>query len=216
MTVLSGKVAKVKITAITPTSATGETFTKLSTGKYQITDYTKRHWDRQTTGLPSVYVATTLHGAADYAVDPVNGIIQFSPTSITTGTVAVTADIHYVAASYLGRTHAWSAEMETNMFDVTAFNTSTGSRTWRSFTPGLTEGTVTLSRHVDSSSTGPEFFDRLNLSNDVLVELHMNDFDHLAGYGWIEADNWDVPIDDMESEEITIKLDGPLYYSTSS
>ena len=220
MGALSGKVAKVKITAITPTSSTGETFTKLSTGKYQITDYTKRHWDRQTTGAPTVYVNTTARTADEYTVDPVNGIIQFSPTSLTTGAVPVTADIHYVTASYLTQARSWSAELDTPMHDVTAFNTSTGSKTWRSYTPGLMGGTVTLGRLVSTGSTANgypvEFYDRLNLNQDLVVELHMQDFEHLAGYGWIEQDTFNVPIDEQETEDITIRLDGPLYYSTSS
>ena len=220
MAVLSGKVAKVKITAVTPTSATAEAFTKLSTGKYQITDYTKRHWDRETTGAPTVYVNTTARTAGEYTVDPVNGILQFSPTSLTTGTVPVTADIHYVTASYLGQTRRWEAELETPMHDVTAFNTSTGSKTWRSFTPGLMGGSITLDRLVSTGSTATgqpvEFYDRLNLNNDVVVELHMNDFDHLVGYGWVETDTFNTPIDEQETESITIRLDGPLYYSTSS
>lgn len=217
MAALSGKVAKVKITAITPTSSTGEATTKLSTGKYQITDYTKRHWDRETTGLPVVYVNTTQRTADEYAIDPVNGIIQFSPSTLTTGSVPVTVDVHYVTASYLGQARSWSAEIETDMHDVTAFATSTGDgAVWRSFTPGLSGGSITLDRLVSTGSTGPEFYDRLNLNQDVVVELHMRDFEHLVGYGWVENDNWDVPIDEQETEEVTIRLDGALYYTTSS
>ena len=217
MAAISGKVAKVKITAVTPTSSTGEATTKLSSGKYQITDYTKRHWDRATTGAVKVYVNTTLSSDDKYAVDPVNGIIQFSPTSLTTGAVPVTVDVHYVTASYLGQARNWSAEIETDMHDVTAFATSTGDgAVWRSFTPGLSGGTITLDRLVSTGSTGPEFYDRLNLNNDVVVELHMQDFEHLVGYGWVETDNWDTPIDEQETEEITVRLDGALFYSTSS
>ena len=220
MVALSGKSAKIKITAITPTSSVGEATTKLSTGKYQITDYTKRHLDRSGTGAPTVYVATTARTANEYVIDPVNGIIQFSPTSLTTGTVAVTADIHYVTASYLGQARRWEAETETPMHDVTAFNTSTGSKTWRSFTPGLMGGQITIDRLVSTGSTAAgypvEFYDRVNLNNDVVVDLYMNDFHHLAGYGWIETDTFNTPIDEQETENITIRLDGPLYHSTSS
>lgn len=220
MAALSGKGAKVKITAVTPTSSTGEATTKLSSGKYQVTDYTKRHWDRETTGAVKVYVNTTLRTADEYAVDPVNGIVQFSPTSLTTGAVPVTLDVHYVTASYLAQARAWTADIETEMHDVTAFNTSTGDRTWRSFTPGLSEGSVTLDRLVSTGSTTlgypVEFYDRLNLNNDVVVELHTRDFEHLVGYGWVETDNWNAPIDEQETEEVTIRLDGALYYSTSS
>lgn len=216
MAALSGKNAKIKITSIVPTSSTGEATTKLSTGKYQITDVSKRHLDRQTTGLPTVYVNTTARTADEYTVDPVNGIIQFSPTSLTTGTVPVTVDVHYVTASYLAQANRWSAEIETDMYDVTAFATSTGTKTWRDFQPGLSQGTITIDRFVAEGSTGPEFYDRLNLSNDVVVELHMRDFDNLRGYGWVETDNWETPIDDPASESVTIRLDGPLYYTTSS
>jgi len=213
---LSGKNAKIKITAITPTSSTGEAFTKLSTGKYQITDITKRHWDRNTTGLPIVYVNTTARTAGEYTVDPVNGIIQFSPTSLTTGAVPVTADIHYRAASYLGQANRWTVEMETDVQDVTSFATSTGTKTWRDFQPNLTQGTVTIDRFWKSSSTGPEWYDRINLNSDLVVDLYAREYDHWRAYGWIETDTLETPIDDPVTDSVTIRLDGPLYYTTSS
>ena len=219
MAALSGRTAKVKTTAVAPTSSTGEATTKLSTGVYQITDYTKRHLDRNTTGLPVVYVNTTIAASSKYQINPVSGIISFDPTSYTTGAVPVTADIHYLTGSYLGQTRSWSADVATDMLYVTAFATSTGTQNWRKMIPGLTGGTVELGRFVSTGSTTdtePLLFDGQYLGSDLVVELHMNDFDHFEGFAYVNSDSWENEIDGLPQETVSLTLDGPLYFSTSS
>ena len=222
MAALSGKVAKVKVTAVAPTSATGEAFTKLSTGVYQITDYTKRHWDRNATGAPIVSLAgAPVASTVTYTVNPVQGIITFAPSSNSTGTIAVTADIHYLTASYVGQTRSWEVEVETDMDDVTAFATAAAvNAQWRAMQPGLSGGTVTLGRFRQTSTLGTTsvipFFDRLNLETDLIIDLHMQDFNRLTGFAYVEGDGWAADIESPLEESVTLRLDGPLYYSTSS
>ena len=64
---LSGKQAKVKITAAAGTGSTGEAMTKNSSGVYQITDSDKKHWDRDTP--PTVYVNSTVAASSKYDVN---------------------------------------------------------------------------------------------------------------------------------------------------
>jgi hypothetical protein len=219
MPALSGKVAKVKVTAVTPTSSTDNATTKLSSGVYQITNVGRRHIDREATAAPVVTVNSTIHSSTRYSINYVEGIFTWAASSQTTGAATVLVDHGYLTASYLGQTKQWSADINTEMNDVTAFATAAASNAqWRTIQPGLSDGTVTLSRfHSTATSTEePTFFDRLNLGNSVVIDCHMQDFERLVGFGYVEQE---ASVDDIESpleETVTIRLDGPMYYTTSS
>ncbi|MHC5112314.1 MAG: RNA-binding protein [Planctomycetota bacterium] len=214
---VSGRLAKVKVTAATPTSSTDEAFTKLSTGRYQITDYTKRIWDRNATGAPIFSIGGTPAAATEtYSVNYVQGIVTFDPSSNTTGSVAVTADLHYLTASYLGQTRTWDVEVDTNMLDVTAFSTTVAAAQFRSMTPGLSGGNVTLGRFWSSGTTAPTFHDQQVLGTRFVVDLHGQNFERLTGFAYVETDGLSADIDGLDEESVTLRLDGPLYFSTSS
>ncbi len=219
MAALSGKTAKVKVTAVTPTSSTDEAVTKLSSGVFQITAAAKRHWDRNSTGAVGVYIGAVLQGSSEYAVNPVEGVVSFATGYRPETAETVTLDPHYYTASYLGQTRSWSADFGTDMLDVTAFATSTSAAQWRTMIPGLTGGTIELGRFVSTGSTvdtEPVMFDGQWLGAELVVELHMSDDDHLAGFAYVDADAWENEVDGQPAETVSLTVDGPFYYSTST
>ena len=221
MVAAAGKTAKVKFTSAAATTSTGEAMTSLSgtTDRFlfRITDKTKRHWTRDATIPPTVYVLTTAH--TDFATNFVQGKVTFGSALTTAEGDAVTVDARHVTASYLPVTRTWDLTVSNDMLDVTTFSTTTGGVQWRTFTPGLGGGTVDLGRIVDGGTTAvPLFFDRLNTDTDLIVELINQPAGttfKFEGYARVAGSGFGVPIDALNEESVTLALDGPLYYATT-
>ena len=107
-------------------------------------------------------------------------------------------------------------DVNTDMLDVTAFSTTTGTVQWRSFVGGLSGATINLGKIVSTpTSDTPMWFDRLNSDEDVLVELHMASTYKYEGYARVETDSWGASVDALQTEDVTLTVDGPLYYATT-
>lgn len=218
MAALSGKVARIKLASQTASSSTNEAATLNADGVTLTIDASsKRHWNRgNTTGL-KVYGMSSSTAAvvasSNYSVDWAAGVVTFATARSTA--VTYTLDVPYHTASYLGLSRGWSLEAETDMLDVTCFGTGTGTPQWRSFKPGLSGARVTLQRLLDDS-TGRDFYDLENAEADLILELIPSTG---AGgyqcYGWVESDGYESPIEGLGAETVTVRVDGPLSYTTS-
>jgi len=223
MAIVTGKGAKVKYTSATYSTAAAETFTSLSATTdrtdFRITDGTKRHWTRTgTTGaplLPLMFVNTTAH-VGDFAVNYVQGKVTFDPALTTDESNGVTGTVYWLAASFLPWTRSFTADINTDMLDVTSFSTTTGTVQWRSFVGGLSGASIGLGQIVDTPTTStPMWFDRLNTDQDVIVELHMASTYKFEAYARVEGDSRTVDVEALQTEDVTLTVDGPLYYATT-
>ena len=224
MAAVTGKGAKVKVTSATYSTAAAEAFTSISPTtdriEFRITDGTKRHWARITsTGgpLPPLMLVNSTAHVGDFDVNYVQGKVTFDP-ALTTADV-VTGTVYWHTASFLPWTRSFTMDVNTDMLDVTAFSTTTGTVQWRSFVGGLSGATINLGTIVATASTStgyqPMWFDRLNTDEDILVELHMASTYKFEGWARIEGDSWAAPIDGLQTEDVTLTVDGPLYYATT-
>jgi len=216
MAARTGKVARVAVTAATPTSSTDNAATLSTDGVTLLIDSTaRRHWDRTlSTGL-RVWDTTTEISTGDYEPNWVTGQVVFDSARSTSN--SYTIDVDYLTASFLGRSRGWSAQIGTDMQDVTAFSTlSTADSQWREVVPGLSAGSVTLNRFAIGDSTGAAFFDRLAAGQETIVELWGDSTDQmkLEGYAYVGGDGWTLPIDGLADEVVTLAISSGLYYST--
>ena len=219
MAALTGKSARVKYTAATYSTAAAEAFTSLSATtdrtEFRITDGTKRHWTRDLP--PVILVNTTAH--TDFAYNPVQGKLTFGTALTTAESAQVTGTVYWLAASYLPWTRSWSADIDVGMYDITSFSTSATDTTWRVFTDGLLGANVDLGRIVDDPTTStPMWFDRLAVSQDVIVELSnvaSGTTYKWEAYGRVQADGYTAGVDALQEESVSIQVDGPLYYATT-
>jgi hypothetical protein len=220
MAALTGKAAKVKYTAAAYSTSAAEAFTSLSAStdktEFRITDGSKRHWTRDLP--PVVLVNSTAH--TDFSWNAVQGKLTFTGTPLTVAESAqVTATVYWLTASYLPWTRTWTADIDNTMLDVTSFSTSATDAQWRDFQAGLQGATVDLGRIVPVApgTTGytPLFFDRLNVGQDVIVELHLGSTYKLEAYAQVAGDGYTVPRDGLEEESVTLTVDGPMYYATT-
>lgn len=219
MAVIHGKFGRVRITAATPTSTTN-LGTDLLTDKRTLilTDTTRRHWDPAAT-LLRVYGATTGTplAAGTYTPDYVRGRVNFTTDHSTS--VAYKVDAAWMPTSCLAVTRAWTLDYSVDIKDATVFTCSTVNSDWRTYLPGLPEATIRLDRlNASSESTAAPFIDRLTLQTPLFIELMPNATlaDKWECYARIQADAHSVPVDDLLTESVTLRVDGPIYWTTST
>jgi len=220
MVALTGKAAKVKVTSASYSTAAGEAFTSLSATtdrtEFRITDGTKRHWTQAVP--PVVLVNSTAH--TDFVYNPVQGKLTFTGTPLTTAESAqVTATVYWVTASYLPWTREWSADFDTDMSDITSFSTTASDVQWRTYTPGLSGGSIDLGRIVAGPSTAvPQFFDRLNVGQDVITELSVvasGTTYKVEAYAQVADVGYQTDIASEVTESVTLQVTGQMFYATT-
>jgi hypothetical protein len=220
MAAIAGKSAKIRTTSILTTSSTDNAAT-ITTGagtgvsSVQIDATGRRHWDRGSTATPSLYLNSTLVPSSDIAsINPVQGVITLDNSRTSTGTWTI--DMRFLTTTYLAGGKSWDLDWDTNMYDTTAFSTTTGNVQWRTFVPGLSGGSVSISRLTSTGgTTGPLVYDHMNLQNDVVVELVTDAANHYEAYGWYDSLGVTADIDSLTVESIDITIDGDLYFSTT-
>lgn len=184
-------------------STDGVTLTISSTGK--------RHWPQDTTSLVVAVGGTPTTDS--FTADYVAGVVSFTTPHSTSATYTI--DVESFTASFVGYTKAWEATVDADIRDQTVFSTSTADTVWRSMTPGLIGGSVTLDRFI-AETTGPAFFDRLAAGAQTVVEL-WQDYgtrSKLEGYAYVGEDGFELPVDGDAEESVTLTLDGALSLST--
>lgn len=214
MPAYTGRQGKIKLAAASATTAGGEAFTAVATTTdvtvYRITDTAKRHWDK--TVAPAVSRNSTAVGSTEYAVNYVTGEITFAVAQTTADTI--TADLSYLATSYLADTKGWELDIETDQLDVTTLSTTTGDTQWRSFANGLSGAGITLDRLYRSGSTALPFFDRNIADQQVLVELIVTDDDKFECFANVSGDEFESVVDALSMETVTLQVDGQVAFST--
>lgn len=209
---LAGKSANVKITSATATTATAETFSAVSGSSvaWRIDDATMRHWDRNpnTAGRPRMLISASTVGVPAYSVNYVQGIVTFAST--TAG--PVTGDVEYVTSAVVADGREWSLNVDRDLFEVSTFESSG----WRDFQQNMNGAQVSIARY--HQSTESDLFDRLNVDQDVLVELlpSATAGDRYEGWAFITSDQIQAAVDGIVGESADLTIDGPLYYTTST
>ncbi len=219
MAAVTGKSARIRITSAAATSSTNNAATLSTDGvTLTINSTAKRHWDRTlSTGL------TVFEGAGDVtseldssATNFVQGIVTFSTPHSTSQTYTI--DVDAFTNSFVAYGRNWSATVNVDVADVTAFATSTSDGNWRTTQPHLAGGSVSIER-LWAGGTGPAFWDRFNANTTAafILELIADQAatDKLEAYGFISGLGWNVPVDGSAMENVEFTVDGQFYHSTA-
>lgn len=205
---LAGRNADVRITALTPTTSTGEAASLSADGLYvQIDASTKRHWDPDSVARPVLYLNSTVVPSANYTVNAVQGRFQFGSTQ-STGTY--TADVEFLATSQVASGREWALSVEADMFEVSTF----GSSGWKEFQPNLNGATVSIGKYW----TDGTFMDYItgNNSRFVVEMVPLNAGSTSAryeGFARVQSDQPSASVDAIVGETINLVIDGQLFYT---
>lgn len=214
MAAVSGKVARLRVTAAAATSSTNNAATLSTNGLTLTIDSTaRRHWNRASSTHVVVFEGAVNRTTDIASINYVQGKVTFDTAHSTAS--AWTIDMEYLTSSYVGQGRSWSADIETDILDQTSFSTTTSDVQWRTVKPGLSGASVSIDRFW-ASSTGPAFFDRLAAGQDTVVELWRDQASRrkLEGFAYVAGDGFEVPIEDSAAETVELRIDGQLYTST--
>ncbi len=216
MAALTGRSAKLKVTAAAYSTAAAEGFSSLSATtdrtEFRITDKSKRHWSRDL--KPVILVNSTAH--TDFSVNYVQGKITFGTALSTANSALVTGTVYWHTASFLPWTRSWTIDVQTDMLDVTTLSTSTSNLEWREYAAGLSGATIDLGRIVGTpTSDTPTWFDHLNTDTDVIVELHAASTYKFEAYATVETNGYQTTVDALQEENVTLRVDGEMFYATT-
>lgn len=148
----------------TGTATTGEATTNESGQIYQITDTTKRIWDRNAT-------ITVFDGAADVTdqvewFDYLFGRFKFLDAYSVVGTITI--DVTYFGTSVLGKGNAYNLTMSANAIDNSTFDIVQGNSGYRTFEPGLRTVELEIDGIFDATENAKS---DLAARNEVIVEI---------------------------------------------
>lgn len=221
MSAIQGKIARVGMTAALPTSSTNQAATLAAGGVNLVINATgRRRWAHESSNIVVVGATTgTPYSSTAYEIDYPIGRVRFKTAQSTATTY--TLDVPWLATSYIGHTKAWTIDVSVAQNDCTAFSTGASGAAWRTYLPGLTDASVTLSRFVvgggtGSESTGPIMVDRQMLNSDFYLDLVVNATDQgrYVTYGRIAGIQTSVPVDGVGMEQVTFKPSGEVYWTT--
>ncbi len=210
MAALTGKVARIRITAATPVASTDNAATIATDGvTVSINSTALRHWSV----APTVAINSTATSDS-FTSNLVSGVVTFSTPHSTAD--VYTLDVSALSGSYLGEGKNWSVQTSVDMRDRTVFSTSTADTAWRTVAPGLAGATVSIERFW-GATTGPAFFDRIAAGQNTVVELWTDQATRhkLEGFAYVDGDGFTVPVDGDAGESVTLTVDGQLYLSTA-
>ena len=214
---LAGKNALIKIASPSATTVAGGAMTANSSLEYEVTTAAQRHWDIDIP--PAVYENSTLT-TQTYDVNYVQGIITFPAGS--TVTTPVTADYSYVTAATVAGGREWSLDVGTDLFEVSEFSSSTGTKGWKQYVPNVNGATVTVNRYwsdLAGGSTGPQFIDHIIAESKLITELWVDGSTgtpsgKYEGYAYVTSDQVGAAVDSIVGESVELTINGQLYYST--
>ena len=111
----------------------------------------------------------------------------------------------------------WNLTVDVNMLDVTVFTTSTVQ--YRSFTPGLSGWTATISANFDSSSTGLTDLRTNTLTpatGTAILYMDKVGGEALQGDTFVSGMTHSAPIDGKVEVDFTLQGNGALTFSTTT
>ena len=201
----------------TPTQFTGEPMTSLGGNAYQITDTTKRVWDRATPptfkdGNGAVIqgkqfqfpIQTPLTWGDAIQVDYLFGKATF-PSAVVE---PVTVDGKYMAQSSVLKAKSYNLDWASEILDATAYSKAQASGGYRSGKVyGLGDVSITLSRWHDADT---RVRDALTGRSTLLLEIKPAASGGEVYRAWVvvESDQNSGDVGSIEEEQITLQLDG--------
>jgi len=177
---------------------------------------TKRYWDRTASFVFQTSIdGTTWNTATPASVQYVGGLVTFS------GAVSGThqARIHsgaYLPYAAIGSIVEWAPDLDRDTSETTCMSTNSTPTRWKAYAGGLVGGTIKISKFLVDNT----YVNLVTITtDDTLVASLVVDvttgLPRLECYCKLEKDSMKVPLKDLEMEDLSFKIDGPLYLAAS-
>lgn len=205
MAVITGEKASINISSMPSLSFTDEATTAGPDFKtYAINDQAKRYWDRSV----SISVERSTDGIVwntvsdtEYTVQFVGGKVIFQ--SAQAPGILIRVDGNYLPYSQLGDAKEWSLEVEAEMADITAFGDG-----WKNQMTLQRKASATLAKWwLDAF-----FLDQLDRLLVLVLDVDSSSGKRYEAYARFSKDSVKLAVSGMVEEELTLEMDGELYY----
>jgi len=177
---------------------------------------TKRYWDRTASFVfQRSSDGTTWNAATPTSVQYVGGLVTFASPVGGTNQVRISSGA-YLPYAAIGDIVEWAPDLDRDTSETTCMTTNSTPTRWKTFVGGLLGGSIKISKFlVDNTYEGLVTIS----TDDTLVASLVLDattgLPRLECYCKLEKDGMKVPLDDLEMEDLTFKIDGPLYLASS-
>lgn len=189
----------------TPTAFTDEATTSLSSVRFQITDATKRVWNRTT--LPTVKIDAVAQGSSTYDLDYLFGIVEFNTAPSSSTVTTVSGDYLPVGSSErIANCNSYELNLEGSILDASNFKDAQDNNGYMTKVLGLQDTSVSLGGFHNMSSA---VYDAILNRDNVLFELSPSGSALGTYRGWFIPENKNISggVDDLETEDISLQLD---------
>jgi len=200
----AGYVATIKQQGAS-TVFTDEATTNTAGLEYQITDTTKRIWNRAvgiTVEDNAVAVAAVDIESIDYLFGKVTFVVGYVPT----GAITVTGE--YYPTTALGRANGFTLTQTSNLIPTSDFATVQANGGWATFDPGLKIANLELTGIYDETNT---FKSLLDAGTEIIVEINPdgNGKSLARGFYKIPDHSQSGEVGALEEESVTLMLTVP-------
>jgi hypothetical protein len=208
---LHGRKAQILLTSSPSLTMTNEALTDSgdhTTFTIPIASAAKRYWDRGASfTFETSTDGSTWNAAIPVSVRYINGQVTFS--GAVGGTHQARVSGKYWPYSAFAQAREWTPDVSRDVKESTVMTTNTTPTLWRTFVGGLLEVTFKL-----SGWTVDDTFLNLVTSETVLIAglvLDVTTGSRLDCEVFATKDSLKTMVDDIESEDIEFKINGPVY-----
>lgn len=176
----------------------------------------KRYWDRTAAfTFQTSTDGTTWNTVTPTSVQYVGGLVTF-PSAVTGTHQARIASGAYLPYAAIGDILEWAPDLDRDTSETTCMSTNNIPTRWKTFAAGLIGGSIKISKFLVDNT----YVNLVTITtDDTLVASLVMDvttgLPRLECYCKLEKDAMKVPLKDLEMEDLSFKIDGPLYLASS-
>jgi len=184
----------------TPTAFTGEAFSNTVGDSFQIDDTSKQIFDRSAS-FTFFDNGVEIDSAQILSIDYLTGTVTFSSPIVG----PVTGDGTFIPVSTQDCITTGSIDMSVELEEDTCIETNTNG--FKTRVGKLKDVSISLTQFNDLNK---EYFDILNAGEVVLVDIAIGSSDIQTIRGWflVESSNDSSSVTDLETQEVSLQLDG--------
>jgi hypothetical protein len=177
---------------------------------------TKRYWDRTASFVfQQSSNGTVWNTVSPSAVQYVGGLVTFATPAGGTNQARIASGA-YLLATAIGDIVEWAPDLDRDTSETTCMTTNSTPTRWKTYKGGLIGGSIKISKFlVDNTYVGLVTIGTDDTLIASLVVDATTGLPRLECYCKLEKDGMKVPLDDLEMEDLTFKIDGPLYLAAS-
>ncbi len=216
MTATHGKKAQILMTSAPSLSITNLNLTNSgdnTTFTVPTGSADKRYWDRTASFVFQTSTdGTTWNNTTPASVRYINGSVTFASAVGGTHQARISSGKYWPYAA-IAQAQEWSPDVSRDVKEDTSMTTTTTPTQWRTFVPGLIDGSFKLSTWFVDDTYFQRIDDETILIASLILDVTTNA--RIECEGLMTKESIKIALDGLESEDLDFKINGQVYLFTS-